>query len=566
MKQYSDKDTVNVLVDLCLQAGIREVVLSPGSRNAPLVFSFDAQPDIVCYNVVDERSAAFFALGMAQQLHRPVGLVCTSGTAVLNYAPAVAEAYYQRMPLVLITADRPQEWIDQNDGQTIRQHNVYANYIRYSCTLPVSIATEQEGQLLVHLVSEALHCCTAALQGPVHINVPLAEPLYGRADGLTKSYQLISKAQTSFGIDEEKIAMLAEECNRAQHVIILLGAHKPDEALNRILLHLAERYKLVVLAEANSNMYGVPIFRSIDKLLASIDADREMDFVPDLLITFDGLVTSKNAKTFLRRNRPKLHWHISQHDAPAPDTYRCLSSDLKASPSAFFEEILPALRPKNAAFFEKWQQQQIIADARHERFVHELPWSDLKVFSILAQSLPADSCVQVSNSTAIRYVQLFDTYKGNRFYANRGTSGIDGCSSTAVGASVALQEPVLLITGDLSFFYDSNALWNCYLRSDFKIIVINNGGGGIFRYIAGDMSEREMRQHFEAQQQEPSCELLARSFGLDYSLCKNEEDLALKLPLFLAKNEKASILEIKTPNEQNAVVLKAYFERLKMED
>ncbi|MDR1678705.1 MAG: 2-succinyl-5-enolpyruvyl-6-hydroxy-3-cyclohexene-1-carboxylic-acid synthase [Prevotellaceae bacterium] len=539
--QFSDKTTVNELVALCTQAGIREVVHSPGSRNAPLAFSFAACETIRLLTIVDERSAAFFALGMAQQLRRPVALICTSGTAVLNYAPAIAEAYYQRVPLVVITADRPPEWIDQADGQTIRQHNIYANYIGYSTTVENGMwKTECENALRIAFTENL----------PIHINVPLDEPLYNRVEnGKWKTENL------QFLKPDFQLSTFNFQLSTFDSILILVGQQQPNEEVNSLLGKLAENHGVTVLCESTSNLHNERFVGCIDRVLATIPKEDLSEFAPDLLITFDGQVVSKRIKSFLRNCKPREHWHIGITD-PAPDTYRCLTKAIKASPVDFLKSA--TCKSVTCKFQNKWLQQSEVAKQRHELFVNSLAYCDLKLFSILKNAIPAHTLLQIANSTPIRYVQLFEEFSRFDCYANRGTSGIDGCTSTAAGAAFAAQRPTLLITGDLSFLYDSNALWNNYLRPDFRIIVINNGGGGIFRYISGEMPDDEMARLFEVTQRQVSIELLTKSYGLEYFGANNEAELASVLPAFFNSNS-PTLLEIKTSRMENAEKLKEYF-------
>lgn len=560
-KQYSDKKTVKALVDLCVEGGVREVVISPGSRNAPLIFSFSACEEIKCFTIVDERSAAFFALGMAQQLGRSVALVCTSGTAALNYAPAIAEAYYQQIPLVVITADRPQEWIDQADGQTIRQDKIYANYIKFSCTLPPEMCSVQDEWQLSRVVRDALFHSMNNGRGPVHINVPLAEPLYARAIFNEPSTKGMLRIKPECQISKVQLQQLVKRWDAVESVMVLVGLQTPNAALNAVLATLAETFNVLVLTETTSNLQHPKFIACIDRVLSSINQEDISIFKTDLLITFDGQVTSKNIKSLLRQNKPKEHWHVSV--APnTPDTYRALTASIPMQPQQFIEAILSEIKPKKKRFLDSWLTQNEYATHKHNFYVERLPWCDLKLFSILKDFLPKQTMVQIANSTPIRYVQLFEEYNRNVFFANRGTNGIDGCTSTAVGAAYAAEKQTLFITGDLSFFYDSNALWNNYLRPDFKIIVINNGGGGIFRHISGPMANEELETFFEVKQN-ISCEHLVKCFGLEYHACENESQLISYLPEFFAKNDRARVLEIKTPRLDNAKILKDYFSQLK---
>ncbi len=555
MKKTTDKPVPDLIVAHCVSAGIREVVLSPGSRNAPLVFAFAACPEIRCLTVVDERSAAFFALGMAQQLRRPVALVCTSGTAALNYAPALAEAYYQRIPLVAITADRPPEWIDRADGQAIRQNNLYANYIACSCTLPTDITNLSDKEQTSLLITKSLSVCLCENR-PVHINVPLREPLYNRVESGKRKIE-----NRKWKKENDRHFTLHSPLSTLHSAMILLGQMPPDPELNELLGKLAQ-LGVTVLSETVSNVQNPLFIGCIDRVLASISPEEETVFTPDLLITFDGQVTSKRIKEFLRRNKPREHWHVSPH-AQHPDTYQCLTQSIYTSPKHFLKEIIRNF-PSNPCsdYLVKWQNKSRLAAERHKAFIPAATWSDLRAFNCIAPAIPADTMLQLANSTPIRYAQLFEDFTRLTSFANRGTSGIDGSTSTAVGASVAANCPTLVITGDLSFLYDSNALWNKYLRPDFKIILINNGGGGIFRYISGAMAEEEMEDFFEARQKPVAIELLAKSFGLRYFECENETELLETMPAFFAENSCPSLLEVHTPRRNNAMVLKDYFQNL----
>jgi 2-succinyl-5-enolpyruvyl-6-hydroxy-3-cyclohexene-1-carboxylate synthase len=548
MSLFSNKKTVNTLVKLCIEAGLQEVVVSPGSRNAPLLFSFDACSIIRTITIVDERSAAFFALGMAQQLQRPVGLVCTSGTATLNYAPAIAEAYYQHIPLVIITADRPEEWIDQADGQTIRQHNIYENYIGFSCTLPSEINSSTDERIIIRKVSQAFNRCYRQNR-PVHINVPLSEPLYGRQKELDSNARLIKQTTQSPNTKDIDLECL-NLWEKAEKKMILVGQ---NNSLN-FELASAKMQDTVILTETTSNYIDKDIINCIDRTLASVPANELTFFAPDILITFGGQVISKNIKSFLRKNPPKEHWHISLTN-DFPDTYLCLTKTIKANPNDFLSKLHYA---EESNFKKVWLQQKEIAQYLHDLFIKNCQWCDLKVFSILTKNIPAGTMLQLSNSTPVRYAQLFENYNNDiSCYANRGTSGIDGCTSTAVGAAFASEKPTLLITGDLSFFYDSNALWNNYIRPDFKIIVINNGGGGIFRFVS-EASQKEMQNYFEVSQ-DLSCKHLAACFNLDYNCCENERELEAILPNFFNSNDKPQLLEIRTIGIPNGEILKSYF-------
>lgn len=539
--------------------GIHHLIISPGSRNAPIVTVFNQLAGMECLSITDERSAAFFALGLAQQLHQPVAIACTSGSAALNYAPAIAEAFYQKIPLIVLTADRPLEWIDQGDGQTIRQQNVFANYIRKSVQLPQAIHHADDLHYNDRLISEALNACLHPAPGPVHINIPFTEPLYGFDHKLRTKPKDFELAQTRISLTEKQLYALAAEWNNYPKKLILVGQMPPDTGMQSWLIHMSQRNDTVVLSETTSNIQHPRFIACIDRSLQAIPPNHA-DYTPGLLISLGGTVVSKKVKAFLRQAGISAHWHIDPAEW-SMDTYQKLSRSIPLEPQRFFEQLMPLMQETESRFAANWQLKAQHTAERHHHFLAGCPYSDLKVFETLLQAIPPGYDVQLGNSTPVRYAQLFEQKAGLHFYSNRGTSGIDGSLSTAVGAAFASQKPTLMITGDQGFFYDSNALWNKYIPANLKIIVINNEGGGIFRFIAGPDRTAYLEDFFEARHQ-TSAEPIATAFGLDYTATDSLAGLQAALPGFFAPGEKANLLEIKTPAEENAIILRDYFKSL----
>jgi len=560
-KPVSEKKVVKTLVDICLAEGLKEVVISPGSRNAPLTITFAADPDFNCYSIVDERSAGFFALGIAQQTRKPVALVCTSGSALLNYAPAVSEAYYQNLPLVVISADRPMEWVDQGDGQTIRQVGALDNVVKYSCNLPSYL--EQNDWYVKRLVSEAFYHSMNRKPGPVHINLPLREPLYGKTVHPNDELKLIQQYGAQYHLSDKQLNELSSVWNKSDAILILVGSQYPNAELRNVLNKLGESDQVVVLTEVGSNIEGDHIIGEIDKVVSTITEEEVHFFKPNLLITMDGAVVSKMVKTFLRAYPAKHHWHLSSVSRHL-DTYKQLSASIEMEPLDFFKQLLPSLESKKSRYANTWHTRAIRSKNHHKEYLEKVHWSDLRVFQLLEEKLPSEYMVQWGNSSAIRYAQLFNGFNKYESFCNRGTSGIDGSTSTAVGASHITNKPTLLVTGDLSFLYDSNGLWNNYIKPNLRILVVNNGGGGIFRFIPGPSDTEELETFFEARH-ELNVKPLAEMYGLDYVLAEDEESLKKGFSQLFADNKKAMILEVKTPNKENASVLKSYFKRLKEE-
>ncbi len=551
----SDKKNIALLKALFLKKGLKDIVISPGSRNAPVVVAFAYDSQIRSYSIVDERSAAFFALGMAQQTGKTVAIACTSGSAPLNYSPAVAEAYYQKIPLLVITADRPPNLIDVGDGQTIRQQNVYANFIKKSYNLPLEIKTEQDFAGLEKTVNRAIGETLYPEPGPVHINIPFDEPLYGTVecepDVEAKDYKFeITKP------GNEVYGNFVNLWNGSGKIMIIAGQQFPSEKLKTFAGKLASMPQVAFLTETTSNFYGKNYTDTIDNVLVTLK-NREKDFAPDVLITFGNAVVSKMIKKFLRTYKPGVHLHISP-SGEKRDTYFALTGVISEPAESFFEKIIDKLKPVESDFGKRWLRQKEKVLEAQKVFINQIPFSDLKVFDYILKSLPANVNLHLGNSTPVRYSQLFGSIKEITFFSNRGVSGIDGQVSTAAGVSYFSDKTNVLITGDLGFFYDSNALMNKYLKSNFKIIIINNGGGGIFRFIPGPGNTPFVDDYF-ATSHTWSAEGIAKSFGVDYFRAVNEWEMKAQLPVLLKGTKHAGILEIVTQGEKSANVLKNYF-------
>lgn len=566
----SDHLAAAELARLCAEKGVRHAVISPGSRSAPLVLAFNAQEGITCLQVIDERSAAFFAMGMAQQLHEPVALICTSGSAVLNYGPAIAEAYYQRIPLLVITADRPEEWVDQGEGQAIRQQGVLALHMRKSVQLPRLMADELARWHCGRLINEAIDATLLPVPGPVHVNVPFAEPLYGQAPPPQAPTRRIAQVMTESFILPEHARWLIQQVSTARKVLILAGQGVWSKGLREQLVQLASLPQCAVLTETTSNLDHPAFINCIDRVIEAVPmpapgeegAPRSgNELAPDILITFGGAVVSKRVKTLLRAWRPAQHWHVDVGQRHY-DTYQSLTHDIAVSPEIFFAQIAPQVKPAESGYHAMWEHVDGQTTAEHHQFLKAAPYCDLTVFERILQRIPPGSDVHLANSTPARYVQLFERGEGLRFFSNRGTSGIDGCTSTAVGAAHASQRPTTLITGDVAFLYDSNAFWNTYGSAHLRVIVIDNGGGNIFRYIEGPDRDPALLKWFDSPHgRDPLA--LARSFGLPAYEAFDRTSLRNALEQLYEPHDGPAVLVVRTDAEVSPKVLRDYFKALR---
>ena len=554
------KQSVLDLVEIAYEKGVRRIVFSSGSRNAPLVIAFNDHGGFETYSIHDERSAAFFALGIAQQTRETVAIICTSGSAVLNYSPAIAEAYYQHIPLLVITADRPLEWIDQGEGQTMRQRGIYENFIKDSFESFQESNHEDELWYNARMFNEAINLTKIAPHGPVHVNIPLREPLYIKnLDSKAGKVKIINNISPLPELSVETFDNLSDIWNQSYRKIILTGILPPDEKLKDILIELSNDPSVIVLTETTSNIYDKSFINNIDRFIMSLNDGEEDVFRPDLLLSFGNNIVSKKIKVLLRKWNPKEHWKVDESDKVI-DTYKSLTKHIKSELKSFLTGILSRKKSIDSGFKENYMSKELIVKKRHNEFVKSAPWSDFKAYSIINTYLPKGINLQMANSTAVRYAQLMNS-RGDIFYnSNRGVAGIDGCTSTAVGASVSTGKMTVLVTGDVAFLYDSNALWNNYLPEHLRIIVFNNEGGNIFRYIPGPSNTNHLEEFFEAHHN-IKARGIATTFDLNYYSAKDEIEIMRELPFFFEKqsNSRPAILEVFTPRLSNMDILKEYF-------
>ena len=541
------------IIQIFIAKGVKHIVISPGSRNAPLTIGFVNNPEFICYSIADERCAAFFALGIAQQIKQPVAVVCTSGSALLNYYPAFAEAFYSQIPMIVIAADRPLDKIDIGDGQTIRQENVFQNHSLYNANLTADSSQQND-----FLINEAINRAISR-KGPVHINAPFEEPLYETVSKLSGSIQITDFICSNHSISVQSVLEFSSIWNSAKKKLILVGVNEPNTIQKEVIELLAHDPSVVVLTETTSNLHHPTFITTIDTLITPFTNEDFLDFQPDLLITFGGMVVSKRIKSFLRKCKPENHWHLDS--LRAYDTFGCLTKHFKVSPNLFFTTFLPHFGTVKSDYFDKIKVAISNRERKHKEYLSQIPFSDFKVFEKVIQSLPHYCQLQISNSSAIRYAQLIPIDSSIEVYCNRGTSGIDGCTSTAIGAAVVNKKQTILITGDISFLYDSNALWNNYIPQNFKVIVINNGGGGIFRILPGHKETPVFNTFFETSHC-LTAENLSKMYHFDYYSAHDEKSLQHSLSAFYTIKDRPSILEIFTPTRENDQILLNYFKEL----
>ena len=562
------------IAQICARHAVKHIVLSPGSRCAPLTLAFVRHPEIVTRTISDERSAAFIALGMARQLRQPVGLVCTSGSAVYNYAPAIAEAYFQQIPLIIFTADRPPEWTDQLDGQTIRQYNIYGQHIKKSYELPPEQNHSDVLWHAVRIVSEAINLSNTYPFGPVHINVPVREPFYPEKDEIMifdKDVKVIRQTEGKLSLSSEVIDQLKQYWDTFQRKLIVCGQSVLNPAISSSLEKLTGNQQIPVVADIISNQHAInTAIKHTDTILAQKDEVLLQSLQPDLLITFGLSVISKNLKLFLRQYPPKVHWHI-QPAGEVADTFQVLTQIIRTDPATFFDLVsefsVNAVEQKD--YFQTWQEEAQKAENFNQSFFKK---SEIRVqpgeflaMQWVMEHLPDHVNLHLANSMAVRYANLIGLYlhqKNVEVFANRGTSGIDGSNSTAVGSALASDKLAVLITGDMAFFYDRNAFWHNYPLPNLRIVLLNNHAGGIFRIIDGPNRQPELEEYFETRQM-LNAENTAHDFQMEYHHCnltepKGWNELKSVLKFFFEKSEKAKVFEITSDSKMNQQIFNQY--------
>jgi len=586
MIKYPIIPVAQTLILSCLKFDFFDVVVSPGSRNVPLAIGFASNKKFKCYSIVDERSAAFFALGLSQKSKKPTILICTSGSALLNYYPAVAEAYYSEIPLIILSADRPEYKINIGDGQTINQSNVFEKNILYSNSLKqdCSHATEEiiksNLQKIVNdkadyskieklqksiqknneeIIEIAFNLSINKMQ-PVHLNVPMEEPLYEFNDSPSISVKVKKKTEKKLSLTD--LDNFYKAINKASKIMILIGVSDGNILSKKSIQKINSCSSIIVMKEHTSNVFNESFISNIDRLIGPIELQSNSDSLfdelsPEIVISLGGMIVSKKIKSFLRNYKPRKHFHIGNNISK--DSFYSGVEHINTTANKFFENI--DLNKSDSKYFEKWNQLDYSKLDLHNRYMKVINFSDLKVFEILTNWIPKKYNIQVANSTPIRYFQLFDLKNKNMMFANRGTSGIDGSTSTAIGSSVQNDSPVLLVTGDLSFFYDVNALWNNHIPKNFRIIIINNSGGGIFKILPG-FKENNLFSEFIETQHNLSARLIAKMFNFNYTRVSTKFGLNLYLRTFFKNSKKPKILEIKTSSVKSTKILKEYFRYL----
>lgn len=559
---YSNKGNVNILTSLLLEYGVSDAVVCPGSRNAPIVHNLSVCEAIRCRPVTDERSAAFYALGLAIATRRPTVVCVTSGSALLNVMPAVAEAAYQHVPLIVISADRPQQWIDQLDGQTIPQSDALGRFVRKAVQLPEP-HNDEERWLCRRLVNEAMHLATCRHGAPVHINVPISEPLF---EFDTEQLPQLSRFNNIKRAAIKDASMdMPDAFHEATRPMIVIGQLAHGTVSHETIRSLSEKY--VVMSEPLSNPSYMTIhfdeaIRYIVSDNSSIndDEDDKTAYYPDYVIYVGDTLVSKPARRFLR-NAKAPSCLITPDAADIHDPLMTLT-DIVECDSDSINALLASLcdapdTDERCRFHDRWQSFLDACAAHADAYAPEYSqMATVKYFEEQLADLDIDICVHYANSSAVRLACI---YAQHYVWCNRGVNGIEGSLSTAAGFSLATHDMTVCVIGDLSFFYDQNALWNSNLRGNLRIILLNNRGGGIFRQLPG-LSDSPAADDLVMASHENTAQGICTQNDIGYMSAKNMDEMQIGIVTLLTReSERPMLLEVFTDSNDDVKALEKYF-------
>lgn len=565
---YSDKENVNILTALLVAHGVKHAVVCPGSRNAPIVHNLNECPNITCHPVTDERSAGFYALGMAQILSHPVVVCVTSGTALLNLLPAAAEAYYQHVPLVVISADRPVMWIDQQDGQTLPQLDALGRFVSKAVSLPEP-STDDERWYCNRLVNEPLLCCQRHGGSPVHLNVPISEPLFTFNVPALPTERAIR--QVTATTDVAHCQPLLADIQSAQRPMIVVGQLSNKEARCMALQLCALSADVVVIYEClgmacheDAPHYPYPPTEKlsplhIDKVLMRMQQVEQ--YQPDVVVYLGGTLVSKRLKAFLRQSPTAKTWIVNERGA-IYDTFQNLTGVIEGAPYDVLELILRYVRgekerqrlPFESGFRSRWTTLIQQVRAQNERF--HPPYSSLLAVKRFFETVSNKGryVLHAANSMSVRLVNHFAS---DYVFCNRGVNGIDGSLSTAAGCSLVTTQNVYCVIGDLSFFYDQNALWHS-LGGNFRVLLLNNGGGGIFQSLPG-LKDSTAQQTLISAQHHTTAWGICQQNNVAYLSAHDEEELENNMNRFVNDNfDRPVVFEVFTSQEQDEQAMNEY--------
>lgn len=533
------EESTDIIAEILYRSGVKHVVASSGSRSLRMVRAAADNTGFSMHMVVDERVAAFSALGISDCVSQPVALVCTSGSAMLNYAPAIAEAYYRGIPLIAITADRPIDVIDINDGQTIHQYHALDNIVKASVDIDATTPCTKEG---FDIINRTISLSLSPRKGPVHINLHLEEG----NDALTyKSipYDGLPVAPAGLSMPDDTLSSHIKEI-AYNKILVFLGQMPPDSNMDMIVEQLLACPNVVVIADIVSNCRAAGVITDIESIIGKIREESDR-YRPQTVITLGKTSpVSRNLKEWLRSIDGYNHWRINDRQEPE-DTYHHLERTIVADAPTFLKSLVDNMPKRDVpSYREIWLDLYDKAQAVKTSLMTSAQWSDITAVGMILEHLPENYNIQCSNGMSIRYMSLTGV-KGHTLYCNRGVNGIDGSTSTALGFSSVAETPTLLVTGDMSAIYDISALFSGQLTPKFKMVILANDGGEIFR-LTKATRDYERREQLLCNIPTIKWEDVAKSVDMDYFEASNKEELSKIIPSFFSMTGRASMLVVRT--------------------
>ncbi len=558
---YSIIENVRVLVGLLKEHRIKHIIVSPGGSSIPIVHSVENDDFFTCYSVIDERSAAYFAMGVAQQLGEPVAVVCTSGTAACNYLPAVTEARYQNVPLVVITADKHPYFDKQLVVQVINQQNMYQDKVKHSVSLPVEIKTKDDFWYCHRLVNEALLELNHHGAGPVHINIPT---IGSQSDFSVKELPEVTAIErVSYNSTDEKWQEKSRKLARFKKILVVFGQHSPyPEQTMRHIETFAEKYNCVLSVEHVSNvkckgaLLTYPVIETSPGLAIKTVA-------PDLIISLGGNLVTYQMRSYLGGVGDGCkHWVIEE-SGYVKDPFQKLTDIFECTPAHFFKCFAENAPPENRndqSFYNEWKS---LLDSVQ---IQDLPFSNIYAARGLAGRIPANSLLHLSIINSTRHMQFFDLDKSIRVYSNIGALGIDGSMSSFMGQAAVSDHLAFLMIGDLSFFYDMNSAGIKHVGSNVRILLVNNSGAAEFHFYIGEKTIPTLDEYISARHKS-TARGWVESCGFKYLTASTKEEFDSAIAEFASReSDRPVLLEVFTDMKEDAEITRQLYSLNSHED
>jgi len=541
---YSNYKSIQILIALLKEYKIHNIIISPGGSNIPIVHSVENDEFFKCYSVVDERSALYFGMGVAQVENEPVACLCTSGTAVSNYLPGMTEAYYQNVPIIAITADKNPYFTGQIETQKINQKDIFGEVSKKSVDLPLC-NTKDEIWYCERLIKEALVASTHHGKGPVHINLPVVGSYANYDTTVLPNVKPIKIVNCEN--NEETWKEYLDVFKKSKKILIFVGQNVlfTDNDIQNIETFFS-KFNCMISVEHLSNLkckgtiFTYPVTETGNTNM--------QDFVPDLVISLGNNLAAYCLKPFLRANNDNFR-HISiDEGGRIRDVFQGLTDVFECTPSYFFKYFANnALDDcsNNMTYYQLWK------DAVDRIIIPDFPFSNLYVAKKLSLIIPPKSILHLAILNSTRIMQFFKLQDNIRVFSNVGALGIDGCLSTFIGHSVAVNELAFLVIGDLSFFYDMNAAGIKHISNNIRIILLNNGGGSEFHFFMNKKDIPSINDNICAEHRK-SARGWIESLGYEYYSASSKNELDETLQTFVKESGRPKFLEVFTDMETDA--------------